>query len=87
MDSSSIISKPKRDTQLDKCYVCQTWSSLKCSNCVNIYYCSVAHQKQDWKRHKLECHPFEVMNNNNELCPVNCVVTPQLIRLVFVFMI
>lgn len=61
MDSSS--SSKSNEAQLDKCYVCNTWSSLKCSNCVKVYYCSTAHQRQDWKRHKLECHPFEVIKN------------------------
>lgn len=45
---------------IDNCFVCKKLSSLKCSNCVKVYYCSAQHQKQDWKRHKQQCHPFEV---------------------------
>lgn len=45
---------------IDYCFVCKELSSLKCSNCVKIFYCSAKHQRQDWKRHKHECRPFEV---------------------------
>lgn len=45
---------------IDCCFVCKELSSLKCSNCVKIFYCSAKHQRQDWKRHKRECRPFEV---------------------------
>lgn len=43
-----------------KCFVCGKETVSKCSNCAKAYYCSVNHQKQDWKNHKLNCHPFEV---------------------------
>lgn len=43
-----------------KCRICSIPSKLKCSNCNQIYYCSVKHQKEDWKKHKLHCHPFIV---------------------------
>lgn len=43
-----------------KCAVCDQTSSMKCSNCTKAYYCSVVHQKQDWRSHKVHCHPFEV---------------------------
>lgn len=47
---------------IDYCFFCKELSSLKCSNCVKIFYCSPEHQRYDWKRHKRECHPFEVGN-------------------------
>lgn len=38
------------------CEVCnQTENLLRCSRCKSIYYCSKAHQKQDWRKHKLCC--------------------------------
>lgn len=43
-----------------KCAVCDQKSSSKCSNCKQAFYCSVGHQKADWRRHKSECHPFQV---------------------------
>ena len=27
----------------------------KCGRCLNIFYCSVDHQRLDWKRHKVKC--------------------------------
>lgn len=43
-----------------KCRLCSAKSTSKCSNCKQAYYCTVAHQKADWKQHKLNCHPFSV---------------------------
>eukprot|EP00039_Didymoeca_costata_P029706 m.25992 g.25992 ORF g.25992 m.25992 type:complete len:189 (-) comp7756_c0_seq2:113-679(-) len=40
------------------CLVCGAQSFLKkCSRCKYIQYCSAAHQKLDWKKHKKECQP------------------------------
>lgn len=44
----------------DHCYVCGSLSSTKCSNCTKIFYCSVEHQRKDWKRHKVNCFSFDV---------------------------
>lgn len=44
----------------NKCAICAEKSTSKCSNCKQVYYCTVAHQKADWRRHKSECHPFQV---------------------------
>ncbi len=40
-----------------KCGVvdCEQNGSLRCSNCHLIHYCSVIHQKLDWKCHKNTC--------------------------------
>lgn len=43
------------------CFVCAKPNQhpstplMKCSRCMTIFYCSLAHQKQDWNRHKVEC--------------------------------
>ena len=37
------------------CEICFIPSTLKCGLCENIYYCSVEHQKQDWRKHKKQC--------------------------------
>jgi len=43
------------------CYVCKKKSSnescmKRCTRCKSIYYCSQAHQKQNWKKHKKLCN-------------------------------
>lgn len=34
---------------------CDQTAGLRCSRCKTIFYCTAAHQKADWKRHKAEC--------------------------------
>ncbi|EDV37528.1 uncharacterized protein Dana_GF13486 [Drosophila ananassae] len=45
------------------CHVCQEPTKTKCSNCNQVSYCSVQHQKQDWKAHKTNCHPFKIAHS------------------------
>lgn len=42
-----------------KCNTCGTSSVRlqKCGKCKLVYYCSVGHQKIDWRSHKLTCQP------------------------------
>jgi hypothetical protein len=37
------------------CFVCDSLGTKVCSKCKIAHYCSSEHQKEDWKRHKLEC--------------------------------
>jgi hypothetical protein len=39
------------------CIVCQKECDLCCSCCQAAFYCSVAHQTQDWPSHRLLCSP------------------------------
>ncbi|KAH8285494.1 hypothetical protein KR054_010014 [Drosophila jambulina] len=48
---------------MNPCHVCQEPTKNKCSNCHQVSYCSVQHQKQDWKTHKPGCHPFKIAHN------------------------
>lgn len=43
------------------CAICQSEKNLKaCTGCGNIFYCSVEHQKHDWKQHKGNCRAYRV---------------------------
>jgi hypothetical protein len=38
------------------CQICGTTENTKaCAKCKSVFYCGSVHQKEDWKRHKLEC--------------------------------
>ena len=39
----------------NRCPVCNKESTKICSRCKSVWYCSVDHQHQDWKRHKPTC--------------------------------
>ncbi|KRX10330.1 hypothetical protein PPERSA_02747 [Pseudocohnilembus persalinus] len=38
-----------------KCAICGTPSLDCCSNCNQVFYCSLQHQKEHWKEHKNQC--------------------------------
>ncbi|THH31898.1 hypothetical protein EUX98_g2261 [Antrodiella citrinella] len=55
------------------CMVCGLPTTTRCSQCKRVMYCSAAHSKretreahphlrQDWQRHKAECHPSTSAN-------------------------
>lgn len=45
----------KSPCSLGTCMV--TNAAFKCSRCKEAMYCSTAHQRLDWPRHKVECIP------------------------------
>ncbi|EAT46912.1 AAEL001936-PA [Aedes aegypti] len=45
------------------CPVCNQPAKKRCSGCSAAYYCSVEHQRQDWKNHKNVCHPFKICSD------------------------
>uniref|UniRef100_H3AFL2 MYND-type domain-containing protein n=1 Tax=Latimeria chalumnae TaxID=7897 RepID=H3AFL2_LATCH len=51
----------ERDVELVQyCELCGKMENLlRCGRCRNSFYCSKAHQKQDWKKHKLVCKEAE----------------------------
>ena len=54
-----ITSVAAADVARGSCYVCGA-AGQPCSNCLLDYYCSKAHQKQDWPRHRAGCGVLEV---------------------------
>ncbi|KAG5683117.1 hypothetical protein PVAND_012418 [Polypedilum vanderplanki] len=46
-----------------KCAVCNNQAKSRCSGCVQAFYCSVEHQRADWKNHKPLCSPMRVCHN------------------------
>ena len=53
--------------EINYCKICNIETSLKCSRCKSIYYCSIEHQKIDWSIHKCECKDFvEIYNSKKE---------------------
>ncbi|NXI63312.1 TDRD1 protein, partial [Anseranas semipalmata] len=52
---SSLASPP----QMRTCHHCGLFGSLRCSQCKQIYYCSVVCQKKDWPAHSVVCEPLK----------------------------
>ncbi|KAF8208673.1 hypothetical protein K438DRAFT_281776 [Mycena galopus ATCC 62051] len=46
------------------CAVCGRTTSLWCSDCQNIWYCSPDHMRADWPYHRLECHSTSADGSN-----------------------
>ena len=49
MATAATTNKPAATA---KCALCGAPATKRCSRCKITWYCSVEHQKQDWKRHK-----------------------------------
>ena len=49
------MSTATTNASTNRCPVCNKESTKICSRCKSVWYCSVDHQHQDWKRHKPTC--------------------------------
>ncbi|KAH1025994.1 SET domain-containing protein SmydA-8 isoform X1 [Dendroctonus ponderosae] len=47
----------------NRCQVCQSAASQKCSGCHTVFYCSREHQRADWKKHKKMCKPYKICHD------------------------
>lgn len=53
---TSIVPSPAGVPQSTRtCAVCLIPTEKRCSGCKTIYYCSIEHQRQAWKEHKIAC--------------------------------
>uniref|UniRef100_A0A2M4AJB6 hypoxia-inducible factor-proline dioxygenase n=1 Tax=Anopheles triannulatus TaxID=58253 RepID=A0A2M4AJB6_9DIPT len=51
-----------------QCRICGVSEGLRrCSRCQIAYYCSVDHQRMDWKMHKLECRSIHQLPPQHQL--------------------
>lgn len=53
--SGEIYFRMDQGAALTCCAICKVKSSLRCAQCLRVYYCSTEHQRQDWRKHKSEC--------------------------------
>ncbi|EIN09442.1 hypothetical protein PUNSTDRAFT_65831 [Punctularia strigosozonata HHB-11173 SS5] len=60
------------------CTVCCRATSMWCSRCQRVWYCSPEHLQNDWPRHKKECVPTSaVPEQQRNAAPVPIQVQPQ----------
>ena len=74
--SQWMVEENKEIGTHEKCEVCGRESTLKCSRCRWIYYCSKKHQTEDWCNHKPLCkilspHGFKIVKEDDRDTDVN----------------
>lgn len=51
---------------MNVCRICSAPASNKCSACGIARYCSAAHQREDWPRHKADCKTLRSLREDEE---------------------
>uniref|UniRef100_A0A8C6XAI9 Tudor domain containing 1 n=1 Tax=Naja naja TaxID=35670 RepID=A0A8C6XAI9_NAJNA len=50
------------------CHFCGLFGSLRCIQCMQVYYCSASCQMKDWQIHNNVCKPSKMNANKAEYC-------------------
>ncbi|XP_026523171.1 tudor domain-containing protein 1 isoform X2 [Notechis scutatus] len=50
------------------CHFCGLFGSLRCIQCMQVYYCSASCQMKDWQTHNNVCKPSKTNANKAEYC-------------------
>ncbi|CAD8125026.1 unnamed protein product [Paramecium sonneborni] len=50
-------------SKLNLCAVCSLKTTLGCSQCKSVFYCSVEHQRQHWSTHQQSCQSMKNQDN------------------------
>lgn len=54
----------KSTMETSRCRVCNNAADKTCSACHSVSYCSLEHQRKDWKEHKKSCRIYVIKKND-----------------------
>ncbi|XP_044287385.1 tudor domain-containing protein 1 [Varanus komodoensis] len=67
LQSAPVLnSDPLNLSHLPACHFCGLLGSLRCTQCKQIYYCSLDCQQKDWQMHSIVCKPAKLNTDNVE---------------------
>ncbi|XP_007939803.2 tudor domain-containing protein 1 [Orycteropus afer afer] len=59
INSPSLFNSLGPPLRFTTCHCCGLFGSLRCSQCKQTYYCSIACQRRDWSAHSIVCKPVQ----------------------------